>query len=713
MLSSSLFHSSTMSTLLLFPRFPSLHSPPIPNSLSRSPFRFSSPFASMSSSAIEERENEKKNNGVALLWFKHDLRVDDHPGLLAASQYRTVLPLYIFDPRILSRYSDEMLELVLFAIEDLRKSLKEQGSNLMIRFGTAENVMEGILKEVKATAIFVEEEVEYDLRMLMENMKDTLARVPLVEGSLEFVQWHTPFYEFKNSNNLPLSYQDFKNLQLPITLPLLPLVLPPVEVELDWGLLPTFDEVKRFMDSSSGKLKERWTSIKGNSAKNLLVKKQTDWAKEELVLRERNISNFNYKNAWKKTSSSVFPTTNGNLVGGGTTAVSNALASYLRYSEGTSRSDWQELHEKLRCAESPKGASFGVLFRSALNLGIVSRRRVYYEAVKYEKERNAGFISPFGYSAATVSAAVDTVCSIEWYWLLALKNQVSNEGPCSVRVWRWNGYLIQYAVIGHEGPPILLVHGFGAFLEHYRDNMKEIAGSERQVWAITLLGFGRSEKPNVLYTELMWAELLRDFIIEVVGEPVHLVGNSLGGYFAAIVAGLWSDLVQSIVLINSAGDVIPEYTFSLIPRERQTSGVAWLGAQLLLPYLRLTLRDTVKSCYPTKPERADDWLTKEMLRASYDPGTVVVLESIFGFNLSIPLNFLLEGFEGRVLVIQGMNDPITNSKYKVAMLREYCIDVTVQELDAGHCPHDELPEDVNSILREWVFNFQSKGVPAV
>ena len=87
----------------------------------------------------------------------------------------------------------------------------------------------------------------------------------------------------------------------------------------------------------------------------------------------------------------------------------------------------------------------------------------------------------------------------------------------------------QYTVAGHKGPAILLVHGFGAFWEHYRDNVTSIAGDKNRVWAITLLGFGRSEKPNVVYTELMWAELVRDFIVEVVGEQVHLVGNSLGG----------------------------------------------------------------------------------------------------------------------------------------------------------------------------------------
>lgn len=149
------------------------------------------------------------------------------------------------------------------------------------------------------------------------------------------------------------------------------------------------------------------------------------------------------------------------------------------------------VHEKLRNAESRKGASFGALFGCALYLGIISRRRVHYEAIKYEREHNAGFLSPFGYSAATVAAAVDGVNSMEvcvdkrleglhyvldslsisclidlmfcivffffflssfdtatdqlwqWYWLLALKCQTKNEGRYSSRIWRWKGYLIQ------------------------------------------------------------------------------------------------------------------------------------------------------------------------------------------------------------------------------------------------------------------------------
>ncbi|KAL3000399.1 hypothetical protein AAZX31_09G210700 [Glycine max] len=565
-------------------------------------------------------------------------------------------------------------------------------------------------EQVKATCVFAEQEVEYELRFIIDVVKQRLKSVSVPQGSPRIELWRTPFYDIKDLENLPASYDEFKKLRLSVTTPLQLSVskLPGAEIELDWGVLPSYDDIKGFLTSNQQKSGEKWSLMKETSAETILRRK---------VLKSGNnierSSRFGLTQS-RERNGSVFVTQKGNIVGGSTNNVLNALAAYLRYLEGTARDDWQEVHEKVRASESRNGASFIGLFGPALSLGIISRRKVHYEAIKYEKERNAGFLSPFGYSAATIAAAVDAVCSMEWYWLLALKNQKNNHGIHSTRIWKWKGFLIQYSVAGEDGPAILLVHGFGAFWEHYRDNIHGLAESGNRVWAITILGFGKSEKPNVVYTELLWAELLRDFIVDIVGEPVHLVGNSIGGYLVAILARIWSDLIKSIVLINSAGNVIPRYSFIPLStiQDRQTSGASWLGSRILVFYLRLRTQELLKKCYPTRVERADDFLISEMLRASYDPGVLVVLESIFSFNLSIPLNFLLEDVKEKVLIIQGMKDPISDSNSKVAMLKEHCDGVMIKELDAGHCPHDEVPERVNTIICEWILGVESNNVLA-
>ncbi|PWA48557.1 DNA photolyase [Artemisia annua] len=599
-----------------------------------------------------------------------------------------------------------MLELLLFALKDLRNSLKDLGSGLMIRFGRTETVIQDLLKEVSATNIYTQEEVEYDLRLVIENVKENL----LGENSPEIFLWSTPLYDTKNMVDLPLSYDEFQRLNFNVHSPLSAPQLPGSAIDLAWGPLPTLDDLKEFMDESPYKLRGTWSSIKSSSAEKVLQNAR-NLISNGVTNGQSNMNSQTTRIKEKRVKNSAFVTKLGIFVGGGTNNVLNALAAYLRYLEGTARDDWQEVHARLRDAETREGASFGTLFGPALQLGIVSRRRVYYETIKYEKERNGGFLSPFGYSAASVAAVADHVCSREQLHKLLLSDsgivfwlqEVKWIPRIDILLATGGG---KYAVMGSKGPAVLLVHGFGAFLEHYRDNINDIVEGGNQVWAITLLGFGRSEKPNIVYTELMWAELLRDFIVDVVREPVHLVGNSFGGYFVSIVAGLWPDLAKSVVLLNSAGHYIPGYSSVPPSKERKTSGIAWLGARGISFYLRLSVRNLVKRCYPTITERADEGLLNEM---SDDPGALVVLESIFTFDPSIPLNYLFKGFENKVLIIQGMKDPISDSKTKVNVVKKHFNEIVIKELDAGHCPHDEVPEEVNSIIREWVINTENRG----
>ena len=48
-----------------------------------------------------------------------------------------------------------MLEMVILALEDLRDSLRSQGSNLMVRFGSIENLIPNLVKEVGFSNVFV------------------------------------------------------------------------------------------------------------------------------------------------------------------------------------------------------------------------------------------------------------------------------------------------------------------------------------------------------------------------------------------------------------------------------------------------------------------------------------------------------------------------------------------------------------------------------
>ncbi|KAF7066854.1 hypothetical protein CFC21_072782 [Triticum aestivum] len=662
------------------------------------------------------------DGGAAVVWFKHDLRLDDHPGLVAAcaEPSRPVVPLYVFDSRILA---DTRLELLLFALKDLKLALKSQRSDLLIGLGNAEDAVLKLANEVQAGVIYTEEEVEHSVCSVLANVESSLSNGSFTRGNPPEIKfWTAPLYDYKSLRQLSTSRNQFLNEKFSTTTALPAPTLPTLNVELDTvscsGSLPTLEELKVFLKESR-MAQDNWVPIKSTSARSMLkaalIQRKI---KSNVSLSDGDGGNIedittSAGASGRKIAGSMFASESSLEVRGGTDITLDALEAYLKYLEGTGKASWQELHDKVRFAETRDGASFHTLFGNAIQLGVISRRRAYQETIQYERDRNAGFLSPFGYSTPTVTSAVDAICSLEWYWLLALKSQVSIEENYPLKFWRWKGYLIQYTSVGHEGPAVLLVHGFGASLQHFRDNISNIADEGHRVWAITLLGFGKSEKPNVDYSELLWSELLRDFIVDVVREPVHLVGNSIGGYICAIAAGLWPSLANSLVLLNSAGSVVPNYSFIPLSKEGRTSWLSRLQARLLLLFLRSRAGGILKGYYPTRTERVDKPLVDEIIRASYDPGATTVIESVFNFNLSIPLNFLFDSFGGNILVIQGIKDPLIKSESFVSMLREHCSKVQIRELNAGHAPHDEVPDEVNSLLSEWMKTNKTELKPAL
>ena len=99
-------------------------------------------------------------------------------------------------------------------------------------------------------------------------------------------------------------------------------------------------------------------------------------------------------------------------------------------------------------------------------------------------------------------------------------------------------------VAGNSGPPIVLVHGFGASAYHWRYNIIELAKKHR-VFAVDLLGFGWSDKALVDYSQTIWSDQIAAFIKEVVDDgPVVLAGNSLGGYNSLATAARFPELVK-------------------------------------------------------------------------------------------------------------------------------------------------------------------------
>ena len=273
--------------------------------------------------------------------------------------------------------------------------------------------------------------------------------------------------------------------------------------------------------------------------------------------------------------------------------------------------------------------------------------------------------------------------------------------------------------VSDDRPALLLVHGFGASTDHWRHNIP-VLGQTHAVHAIDLLGFGRSAKPAGLnYGGALWRDQLVAYVQERIGKPTVIAGNSLGG-FAALAAGaaLGSDCA-GVVLLNAAGpfsdEQKPPQGWAAIAR--QSIGTALLKSpvvqRLLFENLRRpsTIRRTLNQVYVDKTN-VDDWLVESIRRPSLDPGAFGVFRTVFDIPRGQPLDELFAELTAPLLLLWGIRDPWINAPGRRSTFQRHAPEATTEVvLEAGHCPHDEVPDQVNAALLQWLENLGSTAPP--
>jgi pimeloyl-ACP methyl ester carboxylesterase len=288
----------------------------------------------------------------------------------------------------------------------------------------------------------------------------------------------------------------------------------------------------------------------------------------------------------------------------------------------------------------------------------------------------------------------------------------STVAPVLGQYWQWRQQSIHYVKAGTrqpQRPPLLLIHGFGASTDHWRKNVAGLSETF-EVWAIDLLGFGRSAKPDWQYSGNLWRDQLHDFIDQVIGQPVVLVGNSLGGYAALCVAAQRPQSAAGLVLINSAGPFTdiqgttkPDPMREVMGKVVQTLFRQDWASFLLFQYIRQKsiIRRTLEQVYLDQ-SAVTDQLVEDIYRPSCDPGAARVFASVFRTSQGEKVDVLLRQLTCPLLMLWGEADPWINARERGARFRRYHPQLTEYYLRAGHCPHDEIPDQVNDLIHSWV-----------
>jgi len=292
------------------------------------------------------------------------------------------------------------------------------------------------------------------------------------------------------------------------------------------------------------------------------------------------------------------------------------------------------------------------------------------------------------------------------------------------RDWIWRGWRIRYTYVRASqanaiAPPLILIHGFGMAIGHWRHNLQPLA-RERTVYALDLLGFGASQKVAAPYsTSELWADQVYDFWRTLVQRPAVLVGNSIGSLVAMGVAARYPDAVKGLVFVNlpDASVLGPPNPWQRVLRQMIQPMEILVKAILTSPPIFVPFFAVIR-----QPNLLHLWLkqayvnhaviTHDLVRIAAEPtldrGATSALRSMVHSNMGgrkLKAREILPHLQIPILLLWGKQDALVPPR----LARRFAqISPTMEliELDqAGHCPHDEYPEVVNLILLDWLQRF--------
>ncbi|MDJ0901940.1 MAG: alpha/beta fold hydrolase [Xenococcus sp. MO_188.B8] len=282
------------------------------------------------------------------------------------------------------------------------------------------------------------------------------------------------------------------------------------------------------------------------------------------------------------------------------------------------------------------------------------------------------------------------------------------------RDWIWRGWQTRYSYLiknaTAEQTPLILIHGFGASIEHWRHNIP-VLSQQYPVYALDLLGFGASRKADTQYTVELWVEQVHDFWSIFIGEPVVLVGNSVGSLVCMSLAAIYPEMVKAIVMLSLPDISIRQTMIPSLIQPVVTSLENLIASPLLIKtLLKIVRKPSIISRWAKIAYADQNAVNHELIQIlsapAYDRDAEKTLyklsQGVRKANFAPAAQQVLPRLTIPMLLIWGLQDRMVPPKLAsfFASLNEK---IDLIELDQmGHCPHDESPAKFNQILLDWL-----------
>src|SRR5256714_7683252 len=269
--------------------------------------------------------------------------------------------------------------------------------------------------------------------------------------------------------------------------------------------------------------------------------------------------------------------------------------------------------------------------------------------------------------------------------------------------WRYGD--IFYQVKGaSDAKPLLLIHGFGPGASSYQWRKNVDALSEQfRVYTLDLLGYGLSDRPAIDYTAETYADLISDFLKEVIGKPTVVVAH--GETCAYVIANAYRRprLFERLVLVAPSPTLL----------EETVPGPLNAGLKFLLRtpivgqfvYNVLTSRRGIQNYYDRQgyhnPGLITDELVEYVFSSAHQSNSRFPAASLLSGNLHMDVYEPLARLQMPVVAIWGREDITPAAAISETFKRvNPRIDTRVFDSSSQQL-QDEQAMQFNSLIREF------------
>jgi pimeloyl-ACP methyl ester carboxylesterase len=284
-----------------------------------------------------------------------------------------------------------------------------------------------------------------------------------------------------------------------------------------------------------------------------------------------------------------------------------------------------------------------------------------------------------------------------------LENLIGGDGGW----FEWRGRRLFYAhrkARTRKGHPVLLLHGIhtAAWSYEWRSNVDALSEAH-DVYALDLLGFGMSDRPQARYSARLYLRLMDDFARQAIGEPATLIASSLTAAYAAVLGARDPGQYPSLVLIeptglvrrNDAATTGGDVTRLVV--DAPLVGAAVFNALASRRSLRSWLERAYVDLEFVTPELVDIYH-----RAAHQPGARHAPAAFLSGHLNLDVRGAVRRLRQPVMLIwgeQAVEAPVEDARGFLAL--NPGIQLTILD-PGGMLPHDEQAAEFNGIVTRFL-----------